>query len=122
MIYYSKAKPEQWLGFSTFENDYKANWSRIHERLALSLDALGYPKELADIIAEHIGNPKGIERMIAYLDYVKPGNVELVVDEMLAIKSEIDRWREKKEFEIANSEYNMVLNNGLGEKDDEYDR
>jgi hypothetical protein len=53
---------------------------------------------------------------------VKPGNVELVVDEMLAIKSEIDRWREKKEFEIANSEYNMVLNNGLGEKDDEYDR
>ena len=106
----------------TFENDYKANWSRIHERLALSLDALGYPKELAGIIAEHIGNPKGIERMIAYLDYVKPGNVELVVDEMLAIKSEIDRWREKKEFEIANSEYNMVMNNGLGEKDDEYDR
>ena len=105
----------------TFENDHKASWSRSRDRLADSLDALGYPKELADIIAEHIGNPKGIERMIAYLDYVKPGNVELVVDEMLAIKSEIDRWREKKEFEIANSEYNMVLNNGLGEND-EYDR
>ena len=51
--------------------------------------------------------------MIAYLDYVKPDKVELIVDEMLAIKSEIDRWREKKEFETANSEYNMLLNNGL---------
>ena len=98
----------------TFENDNRANWSRSHQRLISSLAALGYPKELGDIIAEHIGSPKGIERMIAYLDYyVKPDKVELIVDEMLAIKSEIDRWREKKESETANSEYNMLLNNGL---------
>jgi hypothetical protein len=97
----------------TFENDNRANWSRSRQRLISSLAALGYPKELGDIIAEHIGSPKGIERMIAYLDYVKPDKVELIVDEMLAIKSEIDRWREKKEFETANSEYNMLLNNGL---------
>ncbi len=97
----------------TFENDNRANWSRSHQRLISSLAALGYPKELWDIIAEHIGSPKGIDRMIAYLDYVKPDKVELIVDEMLAIKSEIDRWREKKESETANSEYNMLLNNGL---------
>lgn len=97
----------------TFENNNRANWSRSRQRLISSLAALGYPKELGDIIAEHIGSPKGIERMIAYLDYVKPDKVELIVDEMLAIKSEIDRWREKKEFETANSEYNMLLNNGL---------
>lgn len=97
----------------TYTNDGRANWSRTYERLISSLVSLGYPAELGDIIAEHIGSPKGIERMISYLNYVKPDKVELIVDEMLAIKSEVDRWREKKEFESANSAYNMVLNNGL---------
>lgn len=97
----------------TYANDGRVNWSRTYERLISSLTSLGYPAELGDIIAEHIGSPKGIERMISYLNYVKPDKVELIVDEMLAIKSEVDRWREKKEFESANSAYNMVLNNGL---------
>lgn len=92
-------------------------WSRTRDRLTASLSALGYPAELGDIIAEHIGSPKGMERMISYLDYVRPDKVELIVDEMLAIKSDIDRWREKKECERANSVYNTVLNYGL--EDDE---
>jgi hypothetical protein len=41
-------------------------------------------------------SPKAIDRMTAYLGYVKPTKAELVVDEMLAIRSEIDAWREKK--------------------------
>ncbi|MBO5575967.1 MAG: hypothetical protein J5956_06675 [Ruminococcus sp.] len=102
--------------------DNNNTWNRARMDLITALSVLGYPTELADIIAEHIGSPKGIERMIAYLDYVKPVKVELIVDEMLAIKSEVDRWREKKEFESANSAYNIVLNNGLGTQDDEYDR
>ena len=102
--------------------DNTNTWNRARMDLITALSVLGYPTELADIIAEHIGSPKGIERMIAYLDYVKPVKVELIVDEMLAIKSEVDRWREKKEFESANSAYNIVLNNGLGTQDDEYDR
>ena len=51
-----------------------------------------------------------MERMMAYLRYVKPGKAELVVDEMLAICSEINAWREKKASEEANEAYNEWLN------------
>lgn len=88
-------------------------------RLINSLVSLGFPAELGDIIAEHIGSPKGIERMISYLDYVRPERVELIVDEMMAIKSDIDRWREKKECERANIAYNNVLNYGLETGEDD---
>ena len=39
--------------------------------------------------------------------------IELVVDEMLAIKSEIDAGREKKASEEANAKYNEMLYYGL---------
>ncbi len=99
--------------------DNRALWSRTRDELTAALTELGYPAELSDIIAEHIGSPRGIERMIGYLRYVRPDKVELVVDEMLAIKSDIDRWREKKESEQANAVYNSVLNYGLDTEDDE---
>ena len=54
-----------------------------------------------------------MRRMIAYLHYVKPKTEELVVDEMLAIRSEIDAWKEKKASERANARYNEMLNYGL---------
>ena len=70
-------------------------------------------------IAKHFGSPKAMERMIAYLRNVKPRSAELVVDEMLAIRSEIDAWREKKATEEANEAYNEMLYYGLGLEDDE---
>ena len=97
----------------------KAIWSRTRDELVSAVCALGYPAEFGGMIAEHIGSPRGIERMIGYLRYVRPDKVELVVDEMLAIKSDIDRWREKKESEQANAVYNSVLNYGLDTEDDE---
>ncbi|SDA26627.1 hypothetical protein SAMN02910447_02685 [Ruminococcus sp. YE71] len=93
-------------------------WGRTRDELISSLTALGYPAELGDIIAEHIGSPRGMERMISYLDYVQPDKVELIIDEMMAIKSDIDRWREKKESERANIAYNNILNYGLGTDED----
>lgn len=57
--------------------------------------------------------------MISYLEYVRPERVELIVDEMMAIKSDIDRWREKKECERANIAYNNVLNYGLETGEDD---
>ena len=88
-------------------------WTHTRDRLVKSLTSLGYPAELGDIIARELGSPKGMERMISYLNYVKPERIELIADEMCAIKSDIDRWREKKESQKANAAYNSVLNGGL---------
>ena len=68
------------------------------------------------MIAREIGSPKGMERMISYLNYVRPERIELIADEMCAIKSDIDRWREKKESQKANAAYNAVLNGGLDDE------
>ena len=56
--------------------------------------------------------------MTAYLNYEKPKTEEIVVDEMLAIRSEIDAWREKKAAEEANEAYNRMLYSGLGTEEE----
>ena len=91
-------------------------WIKTKNRLISALQSLGYPEELGNEIAKNLGSPKAMERMIAYLAYVKPKKIELVVDEMLAIKSEIDAWREKKASEEANAKYNEMLYYGLTEE------
>ena len=48
--------------------------------------------------------------MTAYLYQAKPRSVEEVVDEMLAIYSEIEEWRDRKESLDANARYNEYLN------------
>ena len=65
-----------------------------------------------------LGSPKAMERMISYLHYVKPNKAELIVDEALAICSEIDAWRNKKAAEEANARYNEMLNYGLDPYED----
>ena len=49
----------------------------------------------------------------------KPKKAEVVVDEMLAIRSEIDAWRERKASREANAAYNALLYYGLGTEDDD---
>ena len=98
--------------------DNNESWSAHRDRLSKALAELGYPEELGNVIASHIGSPKGIDRMISYLEYVRPDSMELIADEMFAIRSDIDRWREKKESEHANAAYNEMLYCGL--EDDEY--
>lgn len=71
-------------------------------------------------MAKHLGSPKAMERMIAYLENVKPRREDLLVDEMLAIRSEVDAWREKKASEEANARYNEMLNYGLGTEEESY--
>ncbi len=89
-------------------------WSREKEKMMHQLRELGFPDELGDAMAKQLGSPKAISRMSAYLYNVRPESVELVVDEMLAITSEIDAWREKKIGEEANARYTELLNRGFG--------
>ena len=93
------------------------NWNRTRDELVRNIESLGFPAELGEAVARHLGSPKAIERMISYLHYVKPKTEELVVDEMLAIRSEIDAWKEKKASEKANARYNEILYYGLTDDD-----
>ena len=96
----------------------RTDWTRTKDELVQTVVNLGFPTALGGAIAGHLGSPKAMERMTAYLNYVKPKSEELIVDEMLAIRSEIDAWREKKASEQANAAYNEMLYNGLGTEED----
>ena len=91
-------------------------WANTKDELVRSIEQLGFHVELGEAIAKHLGSPKAMERMISYLHYVKPATEELIVDEMLAIRSEIDAWKEKKASEEANTKYNEMLYYGLTEE------
>ncbi len=78
-------------------------WSRSRDDLVDAVKRLGFPEELGVEMAKNLGSPKAMNRMASYLYHVKPKSVEMVVDEMLAICSEIDAWRDKKASEEANA-------------------
>ncbi len=94
--------------------DNRIGWTRKHDEVVRAVSKLGFPGELGDQIARQLGSPKAMERMLAYLYNVKPRSAELIVDEMLAICSDVDRWRDKKAAEEANARYNEILYYGLG--------
>ena len=89
------------------------NTSREH--LIDVIVSLGFPRELGVLVARHLGHPKAMDRMTAYLNYTRPTDVNIIVDEMLAIREEIDRWREKKRSQAAGNAYNELLWYGLEE-------
>lgn len=98
--------------------DNQREWGRTKDQLVSAIKQLGFPEELGEQIAKQLGSPKAMNRMLSYLYNVKPRSVELVVDEMLAICSEIDAWRDKKESEEANARYNEMLYYGLGTEEE----
>ena len=84
-------------------------WSLSRKGLAREVTKLGYPEEFADLLAGELGSPKAIDRMASYLALARPDNLELIIDEMLAILSEIEAWREKKESRTAQAGYSAWL-------------
>ena len=95
-------------------------WAWSRDRLAKAVVSLGYPGEFADLLAKQLGSPKAIDRLTSYLYQAKPRSMEMIIDEMLAIRAEIDAWREKKESEAAQAGYSAWLRSGarLREKDE----
>ena len=96
-------------------------WLIAKNRMMDALTKLGFPEALGDQIVKNLGSPKAMDRMTSYLNNVKPKKAELVVDEMLAICSDIARWRDKRESERANAAYNEVLYFGLENLPDDED-
>ena len=93
--------------------DYRKEWAKSCDELVQAIRSLGFPDELGVQIAKMLGSPKAMQRMMGYLYNVKPNSAELIVDEALAICSDIERWKEKKASEEANSKYNEMLYFGL---------
>ena len=84
-------------------------WIIAKGRMMDAMKGLGFPEALGDELAKNLGSPKAMDRMTSYLNNVKPKKAELVVDEMIAICSDIVRWKDKKELERANAKYNEIL-------------
>ena len=84
-------------------------WSQSRDRLVAAVTGLGYSAEVAELMARELGSPKAIDRMTSYIYQARPRTEEMLVDEMLAIKGEIDAWRAKKEAEEAQASYNARL-------------
>ena len=88
-------------------------WAQAKEELIYNVTSLGFPESIGEEMAKNLGSPKAMRRMSAYLRYEKPKKVEVAVDEMLAICSEIDAWRDRKESLEANAKYNELKYFGL---------
>ena len=92
-------------------------WARCRDELKETLAEQGFPRELGEVMASKLGSPKAIQRMTSYLRQARPRTIEMVVDEMLSICSEIEAWKQKKEAREANAKYNEMLYHGLNHWD-----
>ncbi|MGN0240645.1 MAG: hypothetical protein ACI4CS_03065 [Candidatus Weimeria sp.] len=70
---------------------------------------LGFPESLGVAIAKNLNSVRTMQRMTGYLRNVRPDSDILIVDEMLAIMDDRNRWIEKKKSEEANARYNEFL-------------
>ena len=77
--------------------DKRQEWAQSFSKMMLTLAQLGFPEALGKELAKNLGSPKAMNRMTAYLTSVKPRKAEMVVDEMLAICSDVEAWKEKRE-------------------------
>ena len=88
-------------------------WARARDGLAAAVASMGYPEEFADLLAKQLGSPKAIDRLASYIHQARPASVEMIIDEMLAIRTEIDTWKEKKESLEAQAGYSRYLNSAV---------
>ena len=94
-------------------------WARSRDNLVTAVNNLVFPSELADLLARDLGSPKAIDRMASYVRQAKPRSEEMLVDEMLAIKAEIEARRERKEAMEAQARYNARLYYSKWEEEDD---
>ena len=88
-------------------------WADARDRLGSALAALGYPEELADLLARQLKSPKAIGRMTSYVREVRPRSMEMIADELFAICSDVEAWHAKKAGEAAQAGYNAWLNSAI---------
>lgn len=74
----------------------------------------GYPKELcAEIAYKNLNTDYTATRMLGYLYRYTEPRLEDVIDEMIAILSDREESRKKKEMERTQAAINEIYRNGL---------
>ena len=68
------------------------SWKAAYRDLIETIVRMGYPEELGKAVAKNLGSEKTMRRMTAYLHSARPRSAEEIVDEMLAIMSDRERW------------------------------
>ena len=94
-------------------------WSGARKRLAAAVTSAGFPEELADLLAKELKSPKAIDRLASWMYLARPGSLETIVDEMLAIRTGIEAWAERKESQAAQTGITDWLNSRERLKPDE---
>ena len=85
-------------------------WAAARNRLTGAVRSAGFPGELSDLLAKELRSPRAIDRMTAWINQAHPRSLETIVDEMLAIRADLDAWAEKKESEAAQAGITGWLN------------
>lgn len=88
---------------------------QVYGELVDAIESLGHPRRFGALIAGSLGTEKTMARMLQYVRRARPSSAEEIADEMLAIRAEFERYREKKIAEDYNGKVNELLNKGLEE-------
>lgn len=76
----------------------------------------GFPEALCSEIAyKYMNTDYTATRMLGFLYRMSEPSVEMVVDEMLAILEDRDRFRKKHEMEEAQMSINKIYNEGMND-------
>ena len=97
-------------------DDNRKKWIYSRDNLMKAIKQLGFPESLGDAIVKNLGSPQAMDMMTSYLLNARPNTAELVVDEMLAIMSNIETWKNKKQSLEANAKYNEMLYYGFDDE------
>lgn len=95
------------------------SWKKSYSRLIRTIMDMGYPEEFGKMIASSLGSENTMNRMINYLIKAKPETPEEIADEMLAIDSDRNRWKGKKQSEEAAQRYYQLRRNGFETMDED---
>lgn len=74
----------------------------------------GYPSEFCDtLISDYLPGVYAQTRMLGYLYRYSNPSLEEIVDEMIAIQTDIEEINQKKSMEYTQMKINEIYHNGL---------
>lgn len=89
--------------------EHRRLWAQAKAELTRAVIALGFPAELADLMAQQLHSPNAMDRMTAWLRRVRPRRMEIIADELLAVCADTETWRQRIQSREAQAGYRAWL-------------